>query len=145
MSKYSLSDYMTLFDNKISLESTQEDLFLSASEQYLEEINPPTETIKRIREILESNSIDNVLIQIKEQNPTLFSYYLYKELDLRILLLKKRIYYISNNSSNINSKNLMEAKNALENVKIKRNTSFLPFQEMEYVDSIFEKIINSGK
>lgn len=145
MSKYSLSDYMTLFDNKISLESTQEDLFLSASEQYLEEINPPTETIKRIREILESNSIDKVLIQIKEQNPTLFSYYLYKELDLRILLLRKRIYYISNNSSNINSKNLMEAKNALENVKIKRNTSILPFQEMEYVDSIFEKITNIGK
>ncbi|NLE30823.1 hypothetical protein GX618_00920 [Candidatus Dojkabacteria bacterium] len=145
MSKVSLSDYMTLFDNKISLESTQEDLFLSASEQYLEEINPPPETIKRIREILESNSIDNVLIQIKEQNPTLFSYYLYKELDLRILLLRKRIYYISNNSSNINSKNLMEAKNALENVKIKRNTSILPFQEMEYVDSIFEKITNIGK
>lgn len=140
MSKYSLSNYITLSASNLSLENIQEELFLSASENYLEEVEPPRDTIKRIRQLLESNIIQEAILHIKEENPTLFSYYVYQELLYKISILINKINQLLKESSNIDKNFLKEANIGLENLKMTRRGNNLPIQEIEYVDSIFEKI-----
>jgi len=140
MSKYSLSNYITLSASNLSLENIQEELFLSASENYLEEVDPPRDTIKRIRQLLESNIIQEAILHIKEENPTLFSYYIYQELLYKISILINKINQLLKESSNIDKTFLKEANIGLENLKMTRRGNNLPIQEIEYVDSIFEKI-----
>jgi len=140
MSKYSLSNYITLSASNLSLENIQEELFLSASENYLEEVEPPRDTIKRIRQLLESNIIQEAILHIKEENPTLFSYYIYQELLYKISILINKINQLLKESSNIDKTFLKEANIGLENLKMTRRGNNLPIQEIEYVDSIFEKI-----
>lgn len=140
MSKYSLSNYITLSASNLSLENIQEELFLSASENYLEEVEPPRDTIKRIRQLLESNIIQEAILHIKEENPTLFSYYVYQELLYKISILINKINQLLKESSNIDKTFLKEANIGLENLKMTRRGNNLPIQEIEYVDSIFEKI-----
>lgn len=140
MSKYSLSNYITLSASNLSLENIQEELFLSASENYLEEVEPPRDTIKRIRQLLESNIIQEAILHIKEENPTLFSYYIYQELLYKISILINKINQLLKESSNIDKTFLKEANIGLENLKMIKRGNYLPIQEIEYVDSIFEKI-----
>lgn len=140
MSKYSLSNYITLSASNLSLENIQEELFLSASENYLEEVEPPRDTIKRIRQLLEPNVIQETILHIKEENPTLFSYYIYQELLYKISILINKINQLLKESSNIDKTFLKEANIGLENLKMTRRGNNLPIQEIEYVDSIFEKI-----
>jgi hypothetical protein len=140
MSKYSLSDYINLSQHNLPLENILEELFLSACESYLEDLNPPTETIERIRTILEPNKIKEIIPQIKYENPSLFSYYVYQELWFKISTLINKIKHLEKESSNIDQNFLNEAKKTLENLRVTRNSNYIPIQEMEYVDSIFEKI-----
>jgi hypothetical protein len=134
MTKYSLTDFLSLSKEHTPVKNLQEDLLFEAMEKYLEKENPPNETLKILREIIRLEQIEKILTTLREKSPSFYMYYLREELNFRATILLNFIQ----------EKHPTEIETLQEIIKT-NDSNTNPIQQMEVVDRIYEKhkIINT--
>jgi hypothetical protein len=129
MTKYSLTDFLSLSKEPTPVKNLQEDLLFEAMEKYLEKEDPPNETLKILREIIRLEQIEKILTTLREKNPSFYMYYLREELNFRATILLDFIQEKGNTGE----------IQALQEIIKANNSNTNPIQQMEVVDRIYEK------
>lgn len=135
MTKYCLTDFLSLSKEPTPVKNLQENLFFEAMERYLEKEDPPNETLKVLREVISLEQIEKILTILQEKNPSFYMYYLREELNLRATILLNFIQ----------KKGAPTEIQALQEIIKTHGSNTNPIQQMEILDGMYEryKILNN--
>jgi hypothetical protein len=135
MTKYCLTDFLSLSKEPPPVKNLQENLFFEAMERYLEKEDPPNETLKVLREVISLEQIEKILTILQEKNPSFYMYYLREELNLRATILLNFIQ----------KKGAPTEIQALQEIIKTHGSNTNPIQQMEILDRMYEryKILNN--